>query len=75
MAEKSKRLQLDVTPGFLRSLDAVKKQMHAASRAETVRNAVWLLREVARRKRAGERIYVGRNKDDVVELSFWQWGL
>lgn len=68
--EKKYRVQLDFSEEAFQELINLQKQLHAASRAEVIRNALGILRWVTRHLKDGNRIIVERKDSKQVEVDF-----
>lgn len=67
---KEYRVQLDFSEDAFRELNELQKQLSASSRAEVIRNALGVLRWVARHLLEGNKIVVETKEGKRVEVDF-----
>ena len=72
MAETTEkyRVQLDFSKEALEELDALQKKLHAASRAEVVRNALGVLKWVTNNLAEENKIVVEKKTGEHAEVDF-----
>ncbi len=64
------RVQLDFSKEALEELDALQKKLHAASRAEVVRNALGVLKWVTNNLAEENKIVVEKKTGENAEVDF-----